>query len=385
MLALFATGVAAFAMVYVVQPLLPLVSAELDIDATRAALLLSVSTLAIAVAVIPLASLSERVGRGRMIGWGLTGAVVAGIASALAPTFALMLMARAVQGVATAGVPAAALAWVAENIAPSWVTRVAGLYIAGTTVGGMTGRVLGGVVADFTPWRTSILVVTVLAGALTAAAYVLLPRVHDAPRAPARSSVRPADDVRAHPTGTAHRNTRLRLYLMGGIGMAMFVGLYNVIGYRTQAPPFLLGTGLGSMFYLTYLAGTATASLAGHLESRVGLRTTLLVAIMACGLGVLLTLPDSMVLIWLGLAVVAAGFFMIHAVSSAMSARLSRRPSDGSGRYTFAYYAGSSAGGVLLGQAWELGAWGATTAGALLLLAVAAVVAAGLPRRAAQA
>ena len=372
LLALGATGVAAFAMVYVVQPLLPLVSAELDVGATRASLLVSASTLGIAVAVLPLARLSERVGRGRTMVLGLAGAVVAGVVAALAPTFTLMLVARAVQGAAMAAVPAAALAWVAENVAPGWVTRVAGLYVAGTTVGGMGGRVVGGVVADMTTWRTAMLVVALAGAALTAAAAALLPRRSAAVVRPGRA---PRDD------DDGARAARVRVYLLGGIGMAMFVGIYNVIAYRTHAPPFLLGTGIGSMFYLTYLAGTATSSLAGRLERRVGLRTTALTGLAACAAGVALTVPDSLVLVWLGLAVVAAGFFMVHAVASAASARLSPRPSDGSGTYTLAYYAGSSVGGVLLGQAWEVGAWGATAVAAVAIIAVAGAVAAGLPRR----
>ncbi len=371
LLALGATGVAAFAMVYVVQPLLPLVSSELDVGATRASLLVSASTLGIAVAVLPLARLSERLGRGRTMVLGLAGAVVAGVVAALAPTFALMLVARAVQGAAMAAVPAAALAWVTENVAPGWVTRVAGLYVAGTTIGGMGGRVLGGVVAEVTTWRTAMLVVALGGAALTAAAALLLPR---SSRAPARAD-RPArtDDDGA-------RAARVRVYLLGGLGMAMFVGIYNVIAYRTHAPPFLLGTGLGSMFYLTYLAGTVTSSLAGRLERRVGLRTTALTGLAACVAGVVLTVPDSLVLVWVGLAVVAAGFFMVHAVASAASARLSPRPSDGSGTYTLAYYAGSSVGGVLLGQAWEVGEWGGTVVAAVALISLAAVVAVGLPR-----
>lgn len=375
LLALFATGIAAFAMVYVVQPLLPLVSAELGVNATRASLLVSVSTFAIAVAVLPLARLSERLGRGRTMVLGLGGAVLGGVGAALAPGFGLLLLARGVQGAALAAVPAAALAWVAENVAPGWVTRVAGLYIAGTTLGGMGGRVLGGVVADVTSWRTALLTVALLGAALTAAAALLLPR-----RARARTRLRGTAAGTDAPAPRAGRAARLRVYLLGGLGMAMFVGIYNVVAYRTHAPPFLLGTGLGSMFYLTYLAGTATSSVAGRLERRVGLRTTTLVGLAACLAGVLLTLPDSLVLIWVGLAVVAAGFFMVHAVASAGSARLSPRPSDGSGTYTLAYYLGSSVGGVVLGQAWESGAWGGTVLTAAAVIAVAGLVAAGLPR-----
>lgn len=363
-------------MVYVMQPLLPLVSPELGVDATRASLLVSASTLGIAIFVIPLARLSERVGRARIIVLGLAGAVVTGGLTVIAPGFGLLLAARGLQGVALAAIPAAALAWVAENIEPSSVTRVAGLYIAGTTVGGMGGRVLAGVVADLADWRTAMLVVTLLAAALTVAAFLLLPRGRPvAPRAEApAASTEPADWRR-------DRATRVRIYLMGGLGMAMFVGVYNVIGYRTQAPPFLLGTGLGSMFYLTYLAGTATSSLAGRLEGHVGLRTAQVTGVAGCLLGALLTLPDSLVLVWVGLAVLAASFFLIHATSSAAAARLSPRPSASSARYTLAYYGGSSVGGVLLGHAWELGGWSGTVLAACAILTLAAVVAAGLPAR----
>ncbi|QDB79570.1 MFS transporter [Georgenia wutianyii] len=374
LLALAATGVAAFAMIYVVQPLLPLVSRDLGVDATRASLLVSVSTLAIAVAVLPFARLSERLGRGRLMVLGLAAAAAAGILAAFAPSFALLLVARGVQGVALAAVPAAAVAWVAENIDPGSVTRVAGLYIAGTTVGGMGGRVLGGVVADVASWRTALLVVAVVGAALTAAAFLLLPGGITA-------RTRTVRDTPAGRGPAAGRAARVRLYVLAGLAMAMFVGIYNVIGYRTSAPPFLLGTGIGSMFYLTYLAGTATSSLAGRLERRAGLRTTALVGLAACLAGVGLTVPDSLVLVWVGLAVVAAGFFMVHATASANAARLSPRPSDGSGLYTFAYYLGSSVGGVVLGQAWELGAWGGTVLASVALIGAATVVAVGLPRR----
>ena len=57
------------------------------------------------------------------------------------------------------------------------------------------------------------------------------------------------------------------------------------------------------------------------------------------------------------------------------------RPSEAAGRYTLAYYLGSSVGGVLLGQAWEVGAWGGTAVAVLVIVAVAGAVAAGLPRR----
>ncbi|WP_448071859.1 MFS transporter [Georgenia yuyongxinii] len=370
--ALFAVGLAAFALLWSPQPLLVLVGAEFGVGAGRAGLLLSVSTAAIALAVLPLARLSERLGRGRVIVSGLAGAVLAGFAVAGATTWPLLLAARTVQGAALAGVLGAALAWVAEEVHPTAVTRVGGLYIAGTTVGGMSGRLLAGFVADLWGWRAGLLAVVVLAALLTTAAHVLLP------------ASRRAGGARSVPATEAEggRGARVRLYVVAALGMAMFVGVYNVIGYRTSLPPYLLGTGVASMFFLTYLAGTLTAALAGRLLARVGLRGGVLTGLAVCGVGVTMTLAGPLALVWLGLLVVSGGFFVSHAIASSAAPQLASRPSAASGRYTLAYYLGSSAGAVMLGQAWEAGAWGGTVVGALALLGTAALAAAGLPRRA---
>lgn len=374
LVALFAIGLATFSLLYLVQPILFIVGPEFGHSATQASLLVSVSTAALALAVIPLARLSERWGRRRTMVAGLAVAALAGAGLALAPTWSALLVLRTVQGVALAAVPAAAMAWVAEEVASTAVTRVGGLYIAGTTVGGMAGRLVAGVAADLWGWRWAMVVVAVLAAVAAAAGALLLPRG----RGPRTARPRTADRAVADPS----RGARVRLYLVGGLGMAMFVGVYNVIGFRTSAPPYLLGAGLGSMFFLTYAAGTVSSALAGRLTARVGMRGAVLVGLGLAAVGVVITLAAPLVVIWLGLLVLAAGFFVAHAVASANVARLAPRPSAASARYTLAYYAGSSIGGVLLGQAWEVGAWGGTAAAALAFLAVTALVAAGLPRRA---
>ncbi|KAE8762132.1 MFS transporter, partial [Georgenia thermotolerans] len=168
--ALFGIGLATFALLYAVQPLLVPIGGEFAVGASEASLLVSVSTAGIAVAVLPLARLSERLGRARVITGGLAAAALAGALVAWAPSFPLLLGLRALQGVALAGVPAAALAWVAEEVHPAAVTRVGGLYIAGTTVGGMAGRLLAGLAAEVWGWRGAVLAVALAAAAVTAAA-----------------------------------------------------------------------------------------------------------------------------------------------------------------------------------------------------------------------
>src|SRR5690625_3759965 len=58
-------------------------------------------------------------------------------------------------GRALGGLIADLLTWRTEDLVGPWITRVAGLYIAGTTVGGMGGRVLGGLIADLHPEHSS--------------------------------------------------------------------------------------------------------------------------------------------------------------------------------------------------------------------------------------
>ena len=51
---------------------------------------------------------------------------------------------RAVQGAALAGLPASATAYLAEEVRPKALVTAIGLFVAGNSVGGMSGRVVTG-------------------------------------------------------------------------------------------------------------------------------------------------------------------------------------------------------------------------------------------------
>jgi len=61
--ALFCAGVATFAQLYSPQAVLPLISKDLDVGAANAALLISSSTVGLAIGVIPWSALADRIGR----------------------------------------------------------------------------------------------------------------------------------------------------------------------------------------------------------------------------------------------------------------------------------------------------------------------------------
>ena len=61
-----------------------------------------------------------------------------------------------------AGLPAAATAYLREELHPDTYARAAGLYIGGTALGGMAGRLLTGAVAGAAGWRWALAAVALL-------------------------------------------------------------------------------------------------------------------------------------------------------------------------------------------------------------------------------
>ena len=396
-LGLLLLALSTFSLIYVVQPNFALISAEFGTSASTTSLTLSMSTLVLALVVLPAAHLSSRVGRGRYMALSLALALAATLAAAFAPTMTVLLVLRALSGVGFAGVTGVALAWVADEAAPFDVAAIGGIYIAGTTVGGMAGRLVGGFVADFLGWRGSLGVVAVACAIITVIGVALLPRrgrmasergarPRGAPRPGGTdgAAVAQGDEAEeSRPVRTEAERARMRrnltlLYVVGCLGMFGFVGMFTAIVFRAAEPPMSMGPAATSLFFLTYLAGTVSSTFAGRIAARLGVRTCVLLGIAVAVLGVLITIAPFALTIWLGLLVMSAGFFLAHALASATGPRVAEKPGQASGRYTFFYYVGSSLGGVALGWAWDAAGWPLVVGVAVSAFALAGVAAAGL-------
>src|SRR5258708_39880387 len=77
--ALFCAGVATFAQLYSPQAVLPLISKDLGVGAANAALMVSASTVGLAIGVIPWSALADRIGRGKAISISVTVATLVGM------------------------------------------------------------------------------------------------------------------------------------------------------------------------------------------------------------------------------------------------------------------------------------------------------------------
>lgn len=371
LLALFASGLATFSQLYSVQGLLPEMSRNLNISEAQAALSVSAATLGLALAVIPWAIASDRMGRRQVIGIALVSSVVLGLAGAVSPSVELLLAARFLEGVALAGVPGTTLAYLAEELSARAVAIASGIYISGTTVGGLVGRLLAAWVAQPLGWRWGVAAVSLLAAAAMIVFFIKAPRAQ---------GFTPVPGVHLRPVLRRFRASlqgrRPILYLQGFLLMGGFVAAYNYLAFRLEAPPFMIPPALAALVFLAYLAGTWSSMASGGIVNRVGRRTSLLLGIGVMMAGLLLTLSAILWVIILGMLIFTAGFFAAHAVASGWVPVLAPETrAQAASLYNLGYYIGSSLFGWLLGIPFMHFGWSALVGCVVGLQLVAAAAA----------
>ncbi|KUN84672.1 MFS transporter [Streptomyces griseoruber] len=372
--ALFLAGVATFALLYSTQALLPLISGDFGVAASEASWTVAAATGGLALFVLPMSALSERYGRRTVMTASLAVAVTVGLLVPFAPSLGALVVLRAVQGAALAGLPASATAYLAEEVRPRALVTAIGLFVAGNSVGGMSGRVITGWVAQEWGWRVAVGVIGVLAVGCAIAFRLLLP----APQHFTAGSLRPrvlARTVREHLANPL----LCRLYAIGALFMTVFGGVYTVVGYRLTEAPFSLPQGIVGSIFLVYLVGTVSASTAGRLVGRLGRRGALYLAAGTTATGLLLSLADTLPMVLLGLVLITAGFFAGHAVaSSAVSRTATTGRAQASALYQSAYYIGSSTGSTVGAMAFHSGGWAGTVGvGVLAVLGVVTITVLG--------
>ncbi|MET0745013.1 MAG: MFS transporter, partial [Microvirga sp.] len=168
-LALFLAGFATFSLLYCVQPLLPVLAETFQVGAAASSLALSLSTGLLAPSILLAGGLSESISRKTLMFVSLCAASLLNLAAAFAPSWPVLLVLRALEGIMLGGVPAIAMAYLAEEIHPGGLGRTMGLYVGGTAFGGMLGRVITGFVSQEAGWHVAMAAI----GALGLAAAIL--------------------------------------------------------------------------------------------------------------------------------------------------------------------------------------------------------------------
>ncbi|AZL76105.1 MFS transporter [Pseudomonas oryziphila] len=375
-LALFSGGFATFALLYCVQPMMPLLSQEFAINAAQSSLVLSVSTAMLAIGLLVTGPISDRIGRKPVMVCALLCAALATLASAVMPSWELVLASRALVGLALSGLAAVAMTYLSEEIHPQHIGLAMGLYIGGNAIGGMSGRLITGVLIDFVSWHTAMLVIGGLALAAAVVFWKVLPESRNfRPQTMNPRSLLDGFVMHFKDAGLPW------LFLEAFLLMGAFVTLFNYIGYRLLAGPYHMNQALVGLLSVVYLSGIYSSAQVGALADKLGRRKVFWASILVMAGGLLLTLASPLALIIVGMLVFTFGFFGAHSVASSwIGRRALKAKGQASSLYLFCYYAGSSVAGTAGGVFWHQWGWNGIGLFIGSLLAVALLVAVHLSK-----
>ena len=375
-LALFCAGFVTFVTLYDVQPLLPLFAKEFGVSPAVASLPLSFSTIALAVGMLIAGTVSETLGRRRVMTVALFLTALLALATFFCRSFESLLVLRLLQGLALAGVPSVAMAYLGDEMDAQSIGHAMGLYISGNALGGMSGRIGSALLCDFFSWHVAIALIGVLSLALCIVFLKSLPLQTNFRHHPFRINYL-FTSLYQH----MHDPGLLCLYGLAFLSMGGFVSLYNYIGFRLLAAPYNLGQSEVSLIFLVYLLGSFSSGIVGSLIHRFGRPFMIRLTLATMLAGTAITLSGSLPVIVAGVGVFTCGFFTAHAIASSWVGRRAKTAkAQASSLYLFSYYLGSSVSGTAGGVFWLHYGWNGVAAMIALLILAAFGVAALLLR-----
>ncbi|WP_300587350.1 MFS transporter [Marivita sp.] len=256
--ALFVGGFMTFCLLCYIQALLPIFSRECGVSPTQSSLALSLTSGVMAFALLLAGALSDAVGRKKIMFHSLFLSSALTLAMAFAPNWTTLLAVRLFMGISLCGVQSVAMAYMSEELDRSAFTLALGLFIGGSALGGMFGRLFASVVADHLGWRAAVAMIG-LTG-LCAALYfrrALPPSRNFVPRGHSWNH------FKTELSSILADKGLLALFVVGFVVMSGFVTIYNYISYRLLSAPLSLSqTTVGFVSVSMFLATLAPRSLA---------------------------------------------------------------------------------------------------------------------------
>ncbi len=350
--------------VYAPQPILPLLSQDFHISAGVAGLTLSVFNIALALALLVAGPLSDRIGRRPIIVCASLLLVIPTFLAAWTPTYSLLLVARALQGILTSGIGAVAIAYIGDELPPAQRGGAIGWYAMTQSWSALLGRVGGGVISDPFGWRAMFIALGLLSlvGALVLT--LGLP--------PARR-FRPSANMRGafrQMAATLRSRVLISGYLVGFLLGTVLLGFLTYISYYLSEPPFNLSTTALGLIFLAYVFGLL-APAAGQLSTRIGRRPVITICLAIMATGIILTRAQSLTVIIVGIVLLALALISAFGVGNAyVNDNAAGRRGGATGLYLFGWYSGGAAGAAALGPIWTLYRWPGVTLVSLGMIAL---------------
>ncbi|EPO5779727.1 MFS transporter [Vibrio harveyi] len=361
-----------FSNLYLLQPMLPSFAAHFQISETQVNWLFAATTLALSFSLVPMAVLSESVGRKPVMMFGLFSIPAISALMLLGDSFLFLVVCRALIGVALAAFAAVAVAYMAEELDKHAFSMAIGTYIAANSLGGIAGRISGGLLADNFSIDVAIEVMMLVTLIGVASVHYLLPKQKNF--TPSSSS------LRHHNKAIVGHFKNQRVWfamLIGGLNFALFVNLYSVMGFRLVSAPHNVPVGLASLIFVCYLGGTFSSRCAGHWSKRFSPILGMFLGSIVSMAGMWIAIIESIPAMLTGLLLISFGAFFTHTLAYGwVGQNATQAKATATALYLVHYYIGGSLGGFLLLYCWQNGGWSSVLiGGSALYIAMFAAIA----------
>jgi len=260
-LGMFAVGTDSF----VVAGILPQLSHTFEVSIEAAGQMTTIYAITYAVLAPTIGALAAGVRRKSLLFWSLALFVVANLATALSPTFAIAMATRVLAGVSAAMFAPTATGVAAMLVPPERRGFALAVVAAGLSGSTALGTPIGAVIGNLGDWRWTMVFVAGLAALAWIGTKALLPEVPKPPKFTLTQRLKPVADARI---GFTLLTT---LLTMSGIFAAYTY--FTVVFDRAIGGD---GIVLGGLLVLWGLAGTVTNFLSGRLIDAIGSRKVLL-------------------------------------------------------------------------------------------------------------
>ncbi|GAB1612941.1 MULTISPECIES: MFS transporter [Mammaliicoccus] len=336
-ISLLLAGFIIFSSLYVTQPIFNGLSHYFDVSLSDVSLTLSISTFMLGVGLVIVPMLNN-IEKKRMMSISVLLVSILSLISVFVKQFEAFLVIRGLMGLVLSGVPSTAMAYIADEVHKDRVSKVMGLYVAGTTFGGMSGRVVVGILTDLFNWQIAIGTLSVINLIFAILMVSLLP----VSKVQTPNWISPKQHLLKYiqllKIPAVLKTMSLSFLLMG-----TFVTIYSYITVRFEQPPFSLSESTIAFIFILYLIGTYSSINFGKLSIKLGVKKAYALAITIMIVGIALTFITYLPIDIVGLAAMTFGFFGAHSIQSSYIATLTESSkSHASTLYLLGYYVGSS-------------------------------------------
>lgn len=363
-------GFFAFLQVYSVQAILPILKTDLNASEVQIGVAVGATVMAIALMSPFMGMLSDAFGRKRFIVGSLLLLAIPTLMIGMANSVDGLSFWRFLQGLSVPGITVVLIAYIGEEYKEHLASMMS-LYVAGTVLGGFSGRFFAGHLHEIMGWRAGYAVMAFLT--LVGAVWVFK-------TLPSSKNFKKSENFKnALRTLLAHTKNRhvMSACLLGGCVLFSLVGCFTFINLHLSETPYHLNASHLANIFALYLIGMVITPLSGKLIARFGMTNTIIFAVCCSMMGVLITLTAPLWLIIVGLTIMSSGVFITQSATiSYIASHVSEGRSLASGLYYMGYYGGGSIGAWACAIAYTHGQWGYTvmTIAMVQILALGVVI-----------